>query len=94
MRLSQQQGLLYCCCLRPLLFPRWLARGGTTVPMMGKRPPSKPFLGVVEVHSGRCEWPPHDNGSCASARVIERVLRINRNAAGFDRDTWVGVSYF
>jgi hypothetical protein len=61
---------------------------------MGKRPLSKPLLGVVEVHSGRFEWPPHDNGSWASARVIERILRINRNAADSDRDTWVGVNYF
>jgi hypothetical protein len=36
MRPSLYQGLLYCCCLRPLLFPRRPVRVTATVRMMLK----------------------------------------------------------
>jgi len=34
------------------------------------------------------------NDSSSSACAIEQILKINRNAADSDRDTWVGTNRF
>jgi hypothetical protein len=74
-----QQGLLYCCCLRLSLFPRRPVRAGTALPMMAKRPLSEAASGCRRgpfwtLRRGLYTY----NGSSAAARVIERILRINR----------------
>jgi hypothetical protein len=43
---------------------------------------------------GAASWPHTYNSSSASARVIGKILRINRNAADSDRYTGVGASDF
>jgi hypothetical protein len=77
MHLSLWQGLLYCCCLRPLLFPPRPVCAATTVPMMGKRPLSKAASGAEEVHSERCGVAStRTTAAPPRPRVIERNLRL------------------
>ena len=54
--------------------PRRPVRAGTAVPMMGKRPLSKAASGLPWSPFWTLRVAPHDHG-CASARVIERILR-------------------
>jgi hypothetical protein len=57
--LSRQLVLLYCCCLRPLLFPLRRVRAATAVPMMGRpRLSWIPSPATPRVHMNVARWSP------------------------------------